>query len=551
MCLRPEPIGSVPEETARVARAAFPKGNIYMQMRDVLGAIYDDASFAALFAPQGQPAQTPWRLALVTVMQFAEGLSDRQAADAVRGRIDWKYALGLELTDPGFDFSLLSEFRARLIDGSAENLLLNALLTACRTKGYLKERGRQRTDSTHVLGALRLLSRLELVAESLRHALNVLAAVAPEWVRDQAPPTWFERYGRRVEDYRLPRGKEAREVYAQVVGADGRVLLTAVYAPGAPADLRALPAVQLLRSIWLQQFVMVDDQIHLREPKDLPPAHLQICSPVETEVRYSVKRDQDWVGYKVHLTETCDEDSPHLLTQVETTVATVPDVLALAGIQEGLAAVELLPNEQLVDGGYVRAQNVVDSRTKHEIDLVGPIATDHTWQAKAEAGFDVAHFAVDWERHVVTCPQGHQSIRWCVTTTARARTMVHVDFAKEDCAVCPVREQCTRAKDLPRSLTLLSEAEHQTLRVARERQQTEDFKVLYAQRAGIEGTIAQGVRAFELRQARYRGLARTHVQHIATAAAVNLIRLADWLNGVPRATTRTSRFAALAVTAYP
>src|SRR5438094_725740 len=163
MSLRAEPVGPVPDETARVARAAFPKGNVYMQMRDVLGVIYDDTSFRSLFAVRGRPAESPWRLALVTVMQFVEGLSDRQAAEAVRARIDWKYALGLELTDAGFDFSVLSEFRTRLLGGSAEQHLLDALLTTCTARGYLRMRGRQRTDSTHVLGVLRVVNRLELV----------------------------------------------------------------------------------------------------------------------------------------------------------------------------------------------------------------------------------------------------------------------------------------------------------------------------------------------------------------------------------------------------
>jgi transposase len=141
-------------------------------------------------------------------------------------------------------------------------------------------------------------------------------------------------------------------------------------------------------------------------------------------------------------------------------VATAPDVLVVAAIQDSLAAVDLRPKEHLLDSGYVRAQNIADNQTKHLIDLVGPVAEDHSWQAKAGAGFDVGHFAVDWDRQVVTCPQGHTSIRWCVTETARERTMVQADFAKADCAACPVRAQCTRAKHQPGSLTLLSEAEH-------------------------------------------------------------------------------------------
>ena len=130
--MHPQPIGIVPEDTTLVAKAAFPKGNLYMQMRDVLGSIYDDEDFSGLFEVRGRPAITPWRLALVTVMQFSEGLSDRQAAEAVRARIDWKYALGLELTDPGFNFSVLSEFRTRLVEGGKERLLLEKLLEGCK-----------------------------------------------------------------------------------------------------------------------------------------------------------------------------------------------------------------------------------------------------------------------------------------------------------------------------------------------------------------------------------------------------------------------------------
>src|SRR5919205_3530241 len=218
MSLHPEPLGPVPDETARVARAAFPRGTTWLRLRDELGPIYADASFAGLFPTHGQPAEVPWRLALVTVLQFAEGLSDRQAAEAVRARIDWKYALGLALTDPGFDFSVLSEFRTRLVRGGAEQLLLEALLEACRARGYLKARGRQRTDSTHVLGALRVLNRLERVSETLRQALNAVALAAPDWLRRLAPPEWYERYGRRIENDRLPRGQVAREAYAATVG---------------------------------------------------------------------------------------------------------------------------------------------------------------------------------------------------------------------------------------------------------------------------------------------------------------------------------------------
>jgi transposase len=216
MSLHSQEIPPVPEETIRVARAAFPRGNLYIRMRDELGTIYEDHVFAHLFPARGQPAAAPWRVALTTVMQFAEGLSDRQAADAVRSRIDWKYALSLERTDPGFDHTVLSEFRMRLVAGQAEQLLLETLLSQLRVRGLLKARGRQRTDSTHVLAAIRVLNRLELVGETLRHALNSLAVAAPDWLRAHVPPEWFDRYGTRVEHYHLPKTTAAREALAVV-----------------------------------------------------------------------------------------------------------------------------------------------------------------------------------------------------------------------------------------------------------------------------------------------------------------------------------------------
>jgi len=165
MTLKPKAIPSVPEMTKNVAQAAFPKGNLYMHMRDELGNIYTDDLFVELYSGEGQPGWSPWRLALVTVMQFAENLSDRQAADAVRARLDWKYALSLELTDPGFHYSILSEFRDRLVEHEKSQLLLDEILKIFKDKGWIKARGQQRTDSTHVLAVVRELDQLEVVGE--------------------------------------------------------------------------------------------------------------------------------------------------------------------------------------------------------------------------------------------------------------------------------------------------------------------------------------------------------------------------------------------------
>ena len=278
----------------------------------------------------------------------------------------------------------------------------------------------------------------------------------------------------------------------------------------------------------------------------MPPSTAQVESPYESEARYGTKRDQHWTGYNVHLTETCDDDRPRLLTHVETTIAPATDVEQLAAIHRGLARDDLLAAQHVVDAGYVRAPNLVSSRADHQVELIGPIYEDHQWQAKAGQGFDVAHFRIDWGASVVTYPQGHTSRRWVPMQTGRGRAMVHVDFAPADCTPCPTRALCTRARVGARSLTLQSRAEHEAIQAARQRQETAEFAAQYAPRAGIEGTLSQGIRAFGLRQARYRGLAKTHLQRLATATAISVARLADWLNGIPRAPTRCSHFTALA-----
>ena len=186
----PSRIRQSPKRPQRVAHAAFPKGTLCLRIADELGPLYRDDEFTDLFPNRGQPAASPARLALASVLQFVEGLSDRQAADAVRGRIDWKYALGLELTDPGFDHTVLSEFRSRLVNGQAEQRLLDTLLDQLKELGLIRERGRQRTDSTHVLAAIRVLNRLERVGETMRAALNELAVITPDWLQ-----YWLPRSG--------------------------------------------------------------------------------------------------------------------------------------------------------------------------------------------------------------------------------------------------------------------------------------------------------------------------------------------------------------------
>ena len=533
----------IPESTAEVARAAFPKGNPYLTLRDELGTIYADEDFVDLFPEIGQPALAPWRLALVTVVQFRENLTDRQVAEAVRSRIDIKYLLGLDLTDPGFDFSVLSEFRSRLLEGQAEALLLEKLLTICRDLELVKARGKQRTDATHILAALRVMNRLEQVAETMRAALNELAVEAPIWLQSVAPAEWYKRYGRRIEDERLPQSEGGREAYAQSVGEDGFLLLDLVASPAAPKDLDRLPMMEALRLVWERHYERKEQKVRFKSRKELANAPRGQESPYDPDARYRHRGSTNWVGYIGHVSESCDDDTPHLITHVTTTTANQHEVNATEAIHQALVDKGLPPGQHLVDSAYVEAGLLLNSREKHGIVMVGPTRKNPSWQARTEGAYDHYQFEIDWESERIRCPQGKVSKSW-YRFDSRGKPLVKVLFREEDCRPCQARHLCT--KGAKKVLQLPYKVHYEALKEQRRIHASEEGRLLYNKRAGVEGTISQGVRAFGLRRARYRGLAKTHLQLVATAAAINLERLVAWFNNLPIGETRTSRFAALA-----
>ena len=550
MSLRPQANYEVPEETSRVAWAAFPKGHPYMHLRDTFGCLFEDEAFAELFARDGQPALSPMRLSLVQILQFAEGLSDRQAADAVRGRIEWKYLLGLELTDPGFHYSVLSEFRGRLLEGAAEHLLFEKLLDHFGDKGLLKKRGQQRTDSTHVLGAVRSLSRIELVGETLRQALNTLAVVVPQWTLAHSQPDWVDRYGPRASDYRVPKSEAERAAYTEQVGMDGLALLTMLWDEQELDWLRRLPPIQILGRVWLENYTWEsDERLRWRETQELPPAGSTLRSPYDEEARYAQKRSTSWVGYKVHLTETCDEDAPRLITHVETTVASAHDVTSLDTIHRALEAKKHLPSAHLVDCGYVDAELLVASQEGYGIDLIGPTREDTGWESREGGGFAARDFTIDWENQRAICPAGKKSLHWLPAINNKGKPVIQIKFSKRTCRACALQPQCTRSHPPRRSVTVLPEAWYKALLAAREREQTQAFAEHYARRSGIEGTISHGVRACDLRRSRYVGLEKTHLQHLLAAMAMNIIRVTHWLAGEQPAQTRQSAFVRLHIAA--
>ncbi|MBL3671401.1 transposase, partial [Streptomyces sp. M2CJ-2] len=272
-----------------------------VQVRDRLGELFPDAAFAEAFGRAGKPGWSPGRLALVTVLQKAANLTDRQAADEVRENLAWKYALGLDLEDPGFDHSVLPEFRSRVVAHRLEERVLDLLLERLTALDLLTAGGSQRTDSTHIVSTVRDLNRLELVGESVRAALNALAVACPDWV-DQVlvVDDWSHRYGDRVDSWRLPTSKTKQDKLALAYAQDGYTLLQAVYAPASPMWLRELPAVQTLRQVLVQNFTRTADRvgrlrIRRRERAEdggdgLPPAPSRLASPYDTDTRWSAKR---------------------------------------------------------------------------------------------------------------------------------------------------------------------------------------------------------------------------------------------------------------------
>ena len=322
----------MPAELVRLAQLV-PAGRVYRLVGDVVYEQYDDGDYVDLYHAEGKPALSPVLLAFVTVFQFLEKLSDRAAAEAVRVRLDWKYALHLPLEYEGFDFSVLSEFRDRLPHHKAEARLFDSVLRQLGGQGLMKRRGRQRTDSLAVLTKVRDLSRLEQLVETLRLALRVLLAADENWTCATAPPSWEEVYGQRCVQERLTESE--RQALGRRVGPDGQWLLERLEAEGTPAELRDLPEVRVLATTWQQKFKLVDGELVTQEPGSYD-GKTYIVSPHDPEARFSKKRGRGWVGYKLQVSETDDEDQPHLVTDMAITSSVETDYRALGAIQDRL-----------------------------------------------------------------------------------------------------------------------------------------------------------------------------------------------------------------------
>lgn len=557
---------TVPADTAATAWACCPAGAPAMWMRDKVQELFSDNDFSDWYSGDGRPGVSPARLALVSVLQYAENLTDRQAARAVACRIDWKYALGMGLSEPGFDHSVLSEFRDRLAQDDRADRLLALMVDRLAAAGLVKRRGKQRTDSTHVLAAVRRLSRVELAGETLRVALEAIAATDEGWLAPLVTSDWIRLYGEAVHGERLVRRGTDLDAYVLQVGADGMSLLHAVYREDTPAVISRLPQVETLRQVWVQQY-FYDQNGQLcwrqansskaktaREGKDrrprtrsaeggatdpeaatVPWSGRHIVSPHDPQARYARKAGKtEWIGYKDHQTETCDQGTPHVIVNVVTTPAAEQDWDVLPRIHAWLDAHGMAPAEHYLDSGYVTPHAIHQADTEHAITIIGPVREN--FRAAEKPGFSKHDFRINWDQHTVTCPQGVTSLPF-THTVMDGRPGWSVGFRRHDCNTCTARSQCVSSTDnRGRHLYLLPQPLQEIQTNARLEQQTQQWQQKYALRAGCEATVSETVRAHGLRHCRYRGLAKTHVQHVLTAAGVNLIRLSQYRphSGKPR-----------------
>ena len=520
----------VPELTARVARASNPAGTRAMWVRDRLDGLWDDEDFAGWYPRDGRPGISPAQLATVSVLQFLLGLSDRDAAEAVRCRIDFKYALGLDLDDPGFHHSVLGDFRERLLEEGRADRLLDLALARLKEAGLVRERTAQRTGSTHVLAAVRGLTRLELVTEAVRAALEEVARTAGDALEGLVDDDWGRRHGRPV---RLGKNPTRPRTRMNEAGADACRLLEHLAARY--PDLLRGPRVQALRQILCQNYHW-DHAGRLRWRDDegdagLPPSAARIVSPYDVAARYS-RRGQvtRWTGYLAHVTETCSDDGPNVITDVAVASATSDDRQALAGIHDRLQRRGLLPADHLVDGGYTSLVLMERADREHQVALTGPLPGNRTAQHRDQQGYARDDFLIDYDRQEVTCPQGQVSKGWhgpYPTSSPDAAPLIVARFSTRQCQPCPARAACTTSGDgrrtvgfPPRELCKLQVRNHAD-------QQDPAWHKRYAVRSGIEGTVCEFAHGHGMRHCRYRGQPKAHLQHVLTAIAVNIERLSQ------------------------
>jgi transposase len=563
MSLKLKGIGKVPESTAELAHKVLKSNDPYRIMGDQMLEIVSDYDFKDLYPLEGRAGISPALLAMVLCFQAIECVSDRAAARMVVTRIDWKYALRLPLDYTGFDYSVLSEFRDRLIKHDASVWVFDKLLKRLRELGLVKGR-LQRTDSLAILGVVNVLNRLEMVMETMRVTLEAIARTNEKWLRDNVPASFIKPYVERAENAWLvkehgDKGREETRRMATRTGRDGVWLLARVDQTTTPGTIQELPEVATMRQVWAHQFDVQkptdpgqsgDDGSGVAWREKVATAGKDtISTPHDPDARYSQKRGEDWVGYKSQITQTVEEDptapqAPQLITDARVTLATTADYQQTESIQQALQRRDLLPETHIVDNGYVIGETLASS-TANGVDLIGPIKPDSSKQARAKTGTALDDFDIDYNLEQVRCPQGHLSKEW-LTFKRHAKTFIRVSFDTQKCVACPLFAACVSPnKKRARGRILQISPYHELIKHRRQEQKTADFRHTYRRRSGIEATLSAMVRTQGLRFARFKGLAKVNLNCIFIAIGYNLKRASQWLAGVrPKPRTRQGRLAA-------
>ena len=505
-------LSEMPEETALLGEKIWKATHPYRVIGDHLVDIVKDEQFEDMYDLEtGRHALSPALLAMITIFQFQESLPDREAAEMVAARLDWKYALHLPLDYEGFHYSCLCYFRQRLLAHDKDALVFEAILNKVKSLGFIKRKGKQRTDSTAVIGAVRELSRLEMVTETLRVAVKAITKADQAWAKRGLPASFRETYVETRPDYRLT--EREREDALRNVGQDGLWLLEQLEKVKSEG-VRKTAEVDVLRKVWHQQYEQVDGiakpkkgQVNCRE---------LIVSPHDPGVRIGQKRGKGWIGEKVHVTETAERGDAHFITDVATENSSSADVEALRGIRERESQREVLPGEQYVDAGYVSGKELADSQ-KAGIELLGPALSD-----TSQKEFKLADFPYDEERRGFVCPAGELSVGSSWRPLHDGSIALHVKFKARTCANCTMRSRCTDSKQ---GRTLQISEHHQLVMQRRVEAQTTEFREKMKTRAAVEGTISELVRKHGLRRHRYRGEDKRRMENLFKAAACNLKRL--------------------------
>ena len=464
----------------------------------------------------------------------------------------FRSALGLELENPGFDNSVLSEFRGRLVEHEVSRLCFDKVLDRCRELGLVKSGGKQRTDSTHVVAAVRDLTHAELAGEAVRALAEALAAVAPDFLAESVDlALWAKRYGPRACDWNWPRAKAERDALAEQFGRDGRELLTAIFAGRFRPWLRELPQVGLLCTVLRHNYLIEtgkngSEVMRRRTEADgVPPAPLRLAGPHDPDARWAAKgKDLFWLGYKPHLTETCEDPNeartPNLITNVHTTVATTPDNSATVPIHQDLTVRGLAPAEHYLDSGYPSMPTLVAARREHDITMITPLLGDSSRQARTANGYSRDAFVIEYDSRTATCPQGQTSAHWNPQVRDGIEK-IHIAFPQRACRTCDVQPACTTSKARQRRITVYPREIHELQQATRATQGSNEWRRLYQRRAGIEGTMNQAANSIGLRKTRYRGQKKVELEHYLGATAINITRLDAYFTHQPLDHTHTSR----------